>query len=98
MNGIFNNLVEISQKEKIPSIDVTEGVISEIHRSAAFEKKSHPLGIIAAISSYAASIILCFAVRTMYQNYNDDPLRELSIAVQWVVEDTSMAEVAMVDY
>ena len=90
MNGTLNNLIKISQREEIPSVHVSDDVITRIKQVKKINSGTRPLGIMAAISSLAASIILVAAVH-IYQDHTD-PLALLTAQIEWVYEDYGFVE------
>lgn len=68
---IIEKLISISKQEKIPEIDVTDKVISAISVSYKIDiNPVKPMGILAAISSVAACVILFFSSHA-YKQQND---------------------------
>jgi len=71
MNNSIEQLVVLAKKERVPEIDVASSVMGEI-RSIKMVRISSikPMGIVAAISALAASIVIVFAVHSYKEATN----------------------------
>lgn len=69
---MFNNLIQLAKKEEIPNIDISNCVMLEIQnrKSKVNSKVWKPMGLVAMISSIAASIIIFFTINT-YKDMHD---------------------------
>jgi uncharacterized membrane protein YfhO len=70
---MINKLIQLAKKEAIPEIDVSNSVMMKIQTRKNIESTRVswlPMGLVATISSIAASIIVFFAFNS-YRDMND---------------------------